>query len=81
MWESRRLKNLWASTACYKDGFIIIIIIIFNVNNNIIIIVNVARRSVVGLGTMLPAGMSLVRIPMRLLNFLIYLFLQAALWL
>jgi hypothetical protein len=27
-WEPRRLTAIWASTACYRDSFIIIIIII-----------------------------------------------------
>jgi hypothetical protein len=39
-----------------------------------------AGGSVVGLGTMLQAGMSRVQFPMRSLDFLIYVILPAALW-
>jgi hypothetical protein len=45
-----------------------------------IIILQGARGSVVGWGTMLQAGRSQVRIPMRSLNYLIDLTLPAALW-
>jgi hypothetical protein len=39
-----------------------------------------ARGSVVGCGTMLQAGRSRVRFPMKSLDFSIYLILPAALW-
>jgi hypothetical protein len=28
IWEPRRLKNRWASTACYRDSFAFIIIVV-----------------------------------------------------
>jgi hypothetical protein len=32
MWEPRRLTNLWASTACYRDSFIFLLVCTYPVN-------------------------------------------------
>jgi hypothetical protein len=55
--------------ACYRDKFTFIIIIVFVIIIIIIITIIGVRGSVVGWSTMLQAGRSRIRFPMRSLDF------------
>jgi hypothetical protein len=37
MWEYRRLTNLWASTACYRNNFTFLITFCFSVSSSVFV--------------------------------------------
>jgi hypothetical protein len=63
MWEPRRLRNLWASTACYSDRFTILLYIaLFDEDEVSVDLISVGLKSEIDEGMRMNKGQGMWKI-------------------